>query len=63
MRPEVFPVLPWTSSVPTTTSRFPSLLMSPTAGVSATLAGRESTFVVGSLAYTSPKTLPPGPTT
>src|SRR6185295_16398102 len=48
MRPEVFPVLPWISSVPTTMSRFPSALMSPTAGVAAILAGRESTFVAGS---------------
>src|SRR6476619_1047493 len=48
MRPEVLPVLPWISSVPTTMSRSPSPLMSPTAGVSATLAGRESALVVGS---------------
>ena len=50
IRPEVFGMLPWISSVPTTMSRLPSLLMSPTAGVSAILAGRESAFVVGSLA-------------
>jgi hypothetical protein len=50
IRPDVLGMLPWISSVPTTMSRLPSPLMSPTAGVSAIFAGRESAFVAGSFA-------------
>src|SRR4029079_3237272 len=61
MRPEELGMLPWISSVPTTMSLFLSPCMSPPAGVSPIFAGRESAFVAGSFAYTSPSTLPPGP--